>query len=188
MPPTALTYHPSALSCRTLDGGRGSVFADMSIGRLHAAILSFLFFLTVLFPAAAQQSCPMVKMQAERLPDLNIPRLGHAVFCVNGEVVAAGGHTTNFVPTQTAEYYRDGEWHLMQMAYPHDQGVAALTGQGKVLLAGGHEKELGIGQTFTLELYDPTTHSFKGYGCLDKKRCFAAALPLDSGRIVISGN
>lgn len=130
----------------------------------------------------------MVKMQAERLTDLNIPRLGHSVFCVNGEVVAVGGHTTNFVPTQTAEYYRNGEWHLMQMAYPHDQGMAAFTGQGKVLLAGGHEKELGIGQTFTLELYDPATHSFKGYGCLDKKRCFAAALPLDSGRIVISGN
>ena len=130
----------------------------------------------------------MVKMQVERLPDLNIPRQGHSVFSVCGEVVAAGGHTTNFVPTQTAEYYRDGEWHLMQMAYPHDQGLAAFTEQGKVLLAGGHEKELGIGQTFTLELYDPTTHSFKGYGCLDKKRCFAGALPLDSGRIVISGN
>ena len=122
------------------------------------------------------------------MPDLNIPRQGHSVFSVCGEVVAAGGHTTNFVPTQTAEYYRDGEWHLMQMAYPHDRGVAAFTEQGEVLLAGGHEKELGIGQTFTLELYDPTTHSFKGYGCLDKKRCFAAALPLDSGRIVISGN
>ena len=160
----------------------------MSIGRLHAAILTLLFFQTVLFPAAAQQPFPMVKMQVERLPDLNIPRQGHSVFSVCGEVVAAGGHTTNFVPTQTAEYYRDGEWHLMQMAYPHDRGVAAFTEQGEVLLAGGHEKELGIGQTFTLELYDPTTHSFKGYGCLDKKRCFAAALPLDSGRIVISGN
>ena len=74
-----------------------------------------------------EQAQPMVKMQVERLADLNIPRQGHLVFCVNGEVVAAGGHTTNFVPTQTAEYYRDGEWHLMQMAYPHDRGVAAFT-------------------------------------------------------------
>lgn len=192
MPPLTHLYHLSALRC--------------------LITLTFFFFQTVLFTADAQQSCPMVKaaveqekselattsereqaqpmvkMQVERLPDLNIPRQGHSVFCVNGEVVAAGGHTTNFVPTQTAEYYRDGEWHLMQMAYPHDQGLAAFTEQGKVLLAGGHEKELGIGQTFTLELYDPATHSFKGYGCLDKKRCFAAALPMDSGRIVISGN
>ena len=184
----ALTYRPDSLRCRSLDDGRGSVFTGMSIGRLHAAILALLFFLTVSGQATAQQSCPMVKMQVERLPDLNIPRQGHTVFSVCGEVVVAGGHTTSFVPTQTAEYYRDGEWHLMQMAYPHDHGLAAVTEQGKVLLAGGHEKELGIGQTFTLELYDPTTHSFKGYGCLDKKRCFAAAMPLDSGRIVISGN
>ena len=146
--------------------------------------------LTVMPVVAAQQpdKCPTVKMQVERLPDLNVPRLGHAVFYINGEVVAAGGHTTGFVPTQTAEYYRDGAWHLMQMAYPHDHGTAVVTPTGQVLLAGGHQEALGIGQTFTLELYDPATHSFKGYGCLVQKRCFANALPVDSGRIVITGN
>lgn len=144
--------------------------------------------LAKMLPAEAQPTCPMVKMQVERLPDLNIPRTGHAVFCVGGEVVAAGGHTNSFVPTATAEYYSDGAWHLMQMAYPHDQGATAVTAAGEVLLIGGHEKELGIGQTFTLERYDAATHSFRGFGCLDKKRCFANALPMDSGRIVISGN
>lgn len=151
-----------------------------------------------MLPIAAQQADKgpkgevtgpgMVKMQVERLPDLNVPRMGHSVFSVNGEVVAAGGHTNGFVPMQTAEYYRDGAWHLMQMDYSHDHGTAVVTPMGQVLLTGGHEKALGIGQTFTLELYDPTTHSFNGYGCLDQKRCFANALPLDSGRIVISGN
>ena len=92
--------------------------------------ITLLFCLAATLPTVAQQACPMVKMQVERLPDLNVPRLGHTVFCADGEVVVAGGHTTNFVPTQTAEYYRDGGWHLIQMAYPHDQGVAALTGQG----------------------------------------------------------
>ncbi len=89
--------------------------------------------LAVMLPVAAQQpdKCPLVKMQVERLPNLNVPRIGHSMFCINGEVVAADGH----------------------------------------------EKELGIGQTFTLEIYDPTSHSFKGYGCLDQKRCFANALP-----------
>ena len=43
----------------------------------------------------------MVRMQVERLPDLNVPRILHTVFCAGGEVVAAGGHTTGFVPTQT---------------------------------------------------------------------------------------
>ena len=200
MPP--LTYIHASEAARTTAGGRllaiGGGLSGMSGSRKHSIILTLLLCLVATLPTVAQrlregaseemQPCPIVKMQVERLPDLNIPRIGHSVFFVNGEVVVAGGHTTNFVPTPTAEYYRDGKWHLMQMAYPHDQGIVAFTEQGKVLLAGGHEKELGIGQTFTLELYDPATHSFRGYGCLDKKRCFAGALPLDSGRIVISGN
>ena len=150
--------------------------------------VSILLWLATVLPCAAQTGSPMVKMEVEQLPSLQIPRIGHAVFCVNGEVVVAGGHTTGFVPTATAEYFSGGEWHLIPMTYSHDQGVAAVTETGEVLLVGGHEKELGIGQTFTVELYDPVTHSFRGYGCLDKKRCFSNALPLDSGRIVISGN
>ena len=128
-------------------------------------------------------------LRIDRLPSLHIPRTGHTILSLNnGEIVVFGGHTSGFVPTATAEYYADGEWHLVPMTYPHDQGIMAVTATGEVMLAGGHEKELGIGQTFTVELYNPATHSFKGYGCLDKKRCFAGALPLDSGRIVISGN
>lgn len=52
----------------------------------------------------------MVKMEVQRLPDLNIPRAGHAVFVVNGELTVVGGHTSGFVPTATAEYYSGGEW------------------------------------------------------------------------------
>ena len=131
----------------------------------------------------------MVRMQVEQLPGLNVPRIGHSVMVVKGETTVFGGHTTGFVPTQTAEYYRDGQWHLKQMTYPHDMGLSTvIPGRGEVLLAGGMEKELGIGQTFPVELYNPATHSFRGYGCLEEKRCFASALPMDSGRIVISGN
>ena len=127
-------------------------------------------------------------MQVEQLQNLNVPRIGHSVMVVNGEVTVFGGHTTGFVPTQTAEYYRNGVWHLIQMTYPHDMGLVTIAPTGEVLLAGGMEKELGIGQTFTVELYNPATHSSKGYGCLEEKRCFANALPMDSGNIVISGN
>ena len=132
--------------------------------------------------------CRQLPLKVERLADLVTPRMGHQVFSVGGEVVVAGGHTTGFVPTATAEYYREGRWHVMPMNYTHDQGGMMVTATGEVLLFGGHEQELGIGQTFTLERYDPATHSFRGYGCLDTKRCFANALPLDSGRVVVSGN
>lgn len=55
------------------------------------------------------EDCPQVKIQAERLPDLNIPRNAHTAFCVGGEVTVVGGHTKSFIPTATAEYYKDGE-------------------------------------------------------------------------------
>ena len=110
------------------------------------------------------------------------------LFCLNGQYVVAGGHTSGFVPTPTAEYYDEGRWHTVPTVYSHDLGFGIATTTGQVLMASGTEKELGIGQTFTLELYDPATHQFKGYGCMEQKRCFATALEVDSGRVVISGN
>ena len=110
------------------------------------------------------------------------------MFVVNGELTVVGGHTSGFVPTATAEYYSGSEWHLMPTAYAHDQGLCVPMSDGRVMLAGGHERELGIGQTYTVELYHPDTHTFEGFGCLDRKRCFASGMELDSGRVVISGN
>ena len=132
--------------------------------------------------------CPIVKVEVEQLPDLNIARAGHQVFCVNGEYVVAGGHTDGFVPTPTAEYFKDGKWHVMQMTYSHDVGFSARLKSGKVLIAGGCEQPSGIGQTFNAELYDPETHSFRGFGILQRKRTWASALELDSGEVVIAGN
>lgn len=127
-------------------------------------------------------------MEAERLPDLNIARSGHAAFSVNGEVMVVGGHTTNFIPTATAEYYKDGIWHRVETAFPHDIGVSVVLSSGKVLVGGGSEKPLGIGQTFAVEEYDPSTHTFRVFSCLDTKRTLASAIEIDSGRVVVSGN
>ncbi len=128
------------------------------------------------------------ELSVARLPDLNIPRSTHCTLVINGEFVTFGGHTAGFIPTPTAEYYRDGAWHVMNMVYAHDGGLVMPLRSGKVLLAGGFEKNLGIGQTFVVEYYDPTTHTFQGFGCLDQKRAFANGVELDSGRVIISGN
>lgn len=130
----------------------------------------------------------MVKIQAERLPDLNVPRTGHQTLFVNGELTVLGGHTTGFIPTSTAEYLRDGQWHTVPMTYPHDNGMAVLLKNGTVLLAGGHKDNLGVGQTFEAEIYNPATHTFGNYGCMDLKRSLSSAMEIDSGRVVISGN
>lgn len=135
-----------------------------------------------------RSTCPSVKLQVEQLPNLNVARSGHYTFCCGDEVVVIGGHTSGFVPTATAEYYSNGEWHLLPTTYNHDQGFAFQMASGKILIAGGHEQPLGIGQTFPIELYDPSTHAFNGFGCLDKKRCFAQGVELDSGRVYITGN
>lgn len=131
---------------------------------------------------------PVVHIVPERLPDLNISRAGHSVFCTSGELVVAGGHTNGFVPTCTAEYLSGDKWHLLKMTYTHDHGTALVLRSGKVMLAGGSKEEMGVGQSFGVEIYDPTDHSFTGFGCLDQKRTLASAMELDSGRVIITGN
>lgn len=138
--------------------------------------------------ATAQTSFPLVKLTPERMPDMNVPRMGHSAFYAGDELVVVGGHTSGFVPTATAEYYSNGEWHLLQTVYPHDNGTVLVMKSGKVLVAGGHSEPLGIGQTFTAEMYAPATHTFKGFGCLSRKRVLANAVELDSGRVLIAGN
>ena len=130
----------------------------------------------------------LIKLQPERLPDMNIPRLSHSTLLINGELTVVGGHTSGFVPTKTAEYLKDGEWHVMQMAYTHDDGLCVPLRSGKVLLAGGYEKNLGVGQTIEAELYNPATHTFEGFGCLARKRTHPTAVELPNGQVVVAGN
>ena len=159
---------------------------------LRTLLFSTLFLLPASWAVAVTDSvkagCPEVKLQVEQLPDLNIPRAGHSLFFVNGELTVAGGHTDGFVPTPTAEYYKDGEWHIMDMVYNHDFGFSVVLKNDKVLLGGGCDQPIGIGQTFLAELYDPKTHTFEGFGSMDRKRAIASALELDNGQVVISGN
>lgn len=138
--------------------------------------------------ADSKEVCPMERLNITKLPSLNIPRAGHQLFYVNGEYVVAGGHTDGFVPTPTAEYFKDGEWHSMQMVYNHDSSSSVILKSGKVLLLGGSAEPIGIGQTFLAELYDPTMHTFNGFSSMELKRMAASGLELDNGQVVIAGN
>ncbi len=155
---------------------------------LFFILSAFLASVAAELPDTTSSVCPVVQIEAVRLPDLNIPRAGHSLFCVNGEPTVVGGHTSGFVPTATAEYYRNGKWHLMSTVYSHDNAFFLPFRSGQVLIGGGHAEPLGIGHTYSVEMYDPETHSFRGFGCLDTKRCFASAAQLENGQVVISGN
>lgn len=158
--------------------------------KLIAVIYTFIALLPLVATPQGNNAgkCPAVKVQAERLADLNVPRYGHTVLLLNGEPTVIGGHTTNFVPTPTLEYYKDGKWHLVQTAFTHDDGCAVELATGKVLIMGGHRENLGIGQSFEVELYDPSTCTSEGLASLDTKRAMLSALALDDGRVVIAGN
>lgn len=155
---------------------------------LRRLFIALWMLLTATVLSAAPGECPVKPLQVEKLPNLKTPRSGHYTFVVNSELTVVGGHTSGFVPTATAEYFADDEWHQLNTVYTHDQGLCLPLSDGSVMLAGGHEKDLGIGQLFCVEIYHPRSHRFEGYGCLDSKRCFADAVELDSGHVAISGN
>ena len=111
-----------------------------------------------------------VPMHVERLPDLNIPRSAHALVAPDGELTVIGGHTTGFLLTPTAEYYKDGKWNLVETLYPHDFGSVAMLPTGEVIVAGGCDEPFGIGRSFGVESYDKTTHLFSA---LPHPRCAA---------------
>ncbi len=156
--------------------------------KLLIVLLCIFFPIRAAYANGKYDICPMVHVIPERLPDLTIPRSGHSTFYVNGELTVTGGHTTDFVPAPTAEYYTDGTWHPLKMAYTHDNGFAVKTSDNVAVIGGGHEKPLGIGQTFMLERYHADSHSFEGFGCLDRQRVLSSATLLDNGLVVISGN
>lgn len=129
------------------------------------------------------------ELRVERLPDLNVPRNGHFLTCVGGELTVIGGHTTGFIPTATAEYFQGGSWHLLDTYFPHDFGFGLVLPSEQVLVGGGCAEPFGIGQTWGVELYDPATHSFSPLPILDVKRgANTSAARLSDGRIIVSGN
>ena len=149
-----------------------------------ALILVIAGFCTVC--AAAQDN--FKKIVFEQLPSLETPRaIGQPMF-LGDEVTIFGGHTTGYKLIETAEYYRGGAWHTVQMMYPHDGGAVAQLPDGKVFLSGGNGESFGIGQSWGAEIFDPETHSVVPVGIMDRKRSLHTALALPDGRVLIAGN
>ena len=139
-------------------------------------------------PGGTQAAGDVWQMAVERLPDLHIPRNAHTAAFVNGELTVIGGHTTGFIPTNTAEYYRDGAWHLIDSYFPHDYGFGLVLNTGEILMGGGCAEAFGEGQTPGVELYSAQTHSFTPLPIMDQRRTRPAAAQLSDSTVVISGN
>ena len=129
-----------------------------------------------------------IQMTVERLPDLNVPRNAHTAAFVNGELTVIGGHTTGFIPTNTAEYYSNGAWHLIDSYFPHDYGFGVVLSPEEILVGGGCAEAFGEGQTQGVELYSALTHSFTPLPIMDQRRTRPTAARLTDGTVLISGN
>ena len=145
------------------------------------------------FPVAPRQlgeadGVPLYKMTVERLPDLPKPRGGQHTMLLGDELTVLGGITDGFVLEPTICYLKDGAWHQVPMKYPHHYGFTTLLQDGSVMLGGGCSENFGIGQSWGVETYNPSTHTCKAVGIMDRKRAGVSASVLQDGRVVISGN
>lgn len=61
----------------------------------------------------------------------------------------------------TAEYLKDDQWNTVETVYFHDHGFTVPLQSGLVLVAGGHEKDLGIGQIFSVEQHTSVSQAAK---------------------------
>lgn len=102
------------------------------------------------------------ELPSRRMKDLLVPRSHHMAFVSGGDIVVVGGHTTGFVPTVSAEYYRGGRWHPLQPLYAHDCGFRVRLRDGRWMMAGGFDQYLGVGQSYVAEVYDSTTYTIDG--------------------------
>lgn len=137
----------------------------------------------------APETVPFVRMESERLADMLTPRADFVLYpMANGEILAAGGHTTGFSPTSSAEYYKDGAWVALDgMTARHDMPFSVALPDGRLLIGGGCSSGSGIGQSASVDAYDPASHAFSAFSSLSTARTLSRAVAI--GDVVIaSGN
>lgn len=139
-------------------------------------------------PVVEYEGVRFLPLQAERLPDMPHPRSGHALLPIGNGFMAAGGHTTGFVPIQEADFWLSGEWASNTMLYPHDNPFALVLRDGSLLLGGGYAESFGIGQTWGVERFDLSEGRFSPLPILGRKRAKASALEMGGSRLIVSGN
>ncbi len=136
---------------------------------------------------ASDQQGVTATLKYERVADMKVPRIGHQIIPTMTGVLVVGGHTTNFALTPTAEVFLEGIWFDRSIDSPHDEGFSIVLSDGRVMVGGGYTKDLGVGQSNRVDIYDPMTMTFSKGPDLSVARAACHAITVGKG-IYVSGN
>ena len=127
-------------------------------------------------------------LKYERLPNMLTPRLMHQAFATSdGGLVIVGGHTTGFVPSKTAERYKDGKWQSLDISSAHDGAFCLRLSDGRTMVGGGFSQKEGVGQSKLTDIFDPKTNTFSAGPAMTVARARANAISV-GGKAYVSGN
>ena len=114
-----------------------------------------------------------------------------ATLLQSGQVLIAGGESSAFGPTVTADLYdpaNRGFYQTGSMAFAREYHSATLLQDGRVLMAGGSRLNgLNWESLPFSEIYDPATGTFSVTGRLNEPRYGHTATLLTDGRVLIIG-
>jgi len=122
-------------------------------------------------------------------------RSGMIVTLQPGQALLVGGakggvrHADN-PASNSAFLFKDGKWTAVKpMSQARYRGVAVKLKDGRVLVAGGHEREYDYSGSAlsTAEIFDPKTGEWTSIPKMIRKRIGATALRLDDGRVLVAG-
>jgi hypothetical protein len=153
--------------------------------------------LAVLFAIGLVASAPLtILAQASgswtNTGTLNISRNGHtATLLANGQVLVAGGASSNGTIVASAELYNPatGKWNITgNMANARTNHTATLLPNGEVLVAGG----IGVVNpqapcTATAELYNPFTGLWRTTGSMTTARYSQGSTLLQNSQVLVAG-
>lgn len=126
-------------------------------------------------------------LKYEQIADMTTARMSHQLLPSGNGFVAVGGRTTGFQLTRTAEIYQNGTWSELPISSPHDGAFSVKLGDGRFMVGGGFSAAGGVGQSKSVDIYDPSTRIFVSGPDLKVSRAMSKAISVGS-YVYVSGN
>jgi hypothetical protein len=140
--------------------------------------------------AAAEEYDPSTGVFT-KVSDMSIPRRPFGVVRLgNGQVLIAGGTTTNKQVVSSAEVYTPTTSSFTavgNLAVPREKHTAATLADGRILIAGGSRGPNDSDRLATTEFYNPRSMRFESGPPMAIPRHKVASAVLPSGRVIVVG-